>query len=303
MPRARVVFACVASVVCVAVATAPGASAPGASAQTGPDPASPAVVEQLFVQTAAGGSLAPIKGEDGVFVLTLRGASAEVTSFTDRPVRVAADLPTSEFVGLWDGGPFADDPPNAALVIDGAPDGKDVFVFELAKPRYDEGRGTLRYRATEIVEEPNGRLASFADSVDGAAPARFGRASLFVDAVGGTPMTVEFSGVPSNSNLDVGFGGGYETSYAESVQAGAVRFFTTAARVVGIASGTSSVPTAGTVRATYCVGPETPEVGLFVSGSGSVSITFEGEAPQTFGPGGDGTLIIPAAAQQEGCPS
>jgi hypothetical protein len=291
MHRALVVLA-----LPVVVALAAGPAAAGV-ARDDAAPDAPAVVEQLFVQTARAGTLVPVKGADGTFTLTLRGISVDVVSFTDRPARVAADLPTSEFLDNWDGGAFSDDPPNAALVIDGAPDSKDVFVFELTKPRYDEGSATVRYKAEEISDGPVGRLAGFADTVDEAAATKFGRASLFVDPLPSTAVTVELSGEPPFINAS--FASGFEYSDAEQTVGGDVTEFVTAANAWGLFAG-GTVPASGTINSFFCVPPGVSTVPLSVAGSGTVTITFSGEAAQTFGPG-DGTMQVPATAQQQGC--
>jgi hypothetical protein len=285
----------------VGLAAAPATAAVARQSEAADSADSPAVVEQLFVQTARAGSLVPVKGDDGVFTLTLRGVSPEVVTFTDRPARVAANLPTSEFVGTWDDGPFTDDPPNAALVLDGAPDGKDVFVFELAKPRYDEGLKTLKYQATEITEGANGRLAGFADSVDEAAATKFGRASLFVDALPSEAVTVELANVPPDSFLNASFGNGFEFADTEQTVTGDITAFITAANAWGVFAA-GSVPATGTINGFFCAPPGVSSVPLQVHGSGTVTITFYGEAAQTFGPGSQ-TLQVPAAAQQQGCAS
>jgi hypothetical protein len=293
MHRALVVLA-----LPVVAALAAGPAAAGVVRDDAPAD-TPAVVEQLFVQTARAGSLVPVKGADGRFTLTLRGISADVVSFTDRPARVAADLPTSEFLDNWDGGAFSDDPPNAALVIDGAPDGKDVFVFELTKPRYDEGSQTLRYQAEEIKDGAVGRLAGFADSVDEAAAMKFGRASLFVDPLPFFSFTVELSNVQPNAVLNASFAPGFE--YADSETAAGDVAFVTQFNAWGLYNG-STVPATGTISGFYCVPPGVSSVPLNVQGSGTVTITFLGEPAQTF-EAGNQTMQVPAAAQQQGCGS
>ena len=55
-----------------------------------PHPSADGVVthpEYLFVQPFDGGTWAPKAGEDGTFVLTLTGAAAQTTYFSDRPER------------------------------------------------------------------------------------------------------------------------------------------------------------------------------------------------------------------------
>jgi hypothetical protein len=67
----------------------------------------------LAIQTASSATF------DGK-VLTLQGAAATVTLFTDRPVRAAESLSTARFIGAWDKGgkhSFAANPPNVGVTM------------------------------------------------------------------------------------------------------------------------------------------------------------------------------------------
>jgi hypothetical protein len=82
----------------------------------------------LFVQTSDGAVLTDS-------TLTLTGISPQTTWFTDRPYRAAGQIPTEEFLTLWDEGEnsFADDPPNADFTC--TVDGEVVnYVVELTMP-------------------------------------------------------------------------------------------------------------------------------------------------------------------------
>ena len=70
----------------------------------------PALVEEMFVQVAAG-----VSGTDTE--LTLNGVSGSTLYFSDRPERVVGHLTTEQFVAQWADGDnsFADDPPNAVV--------------------------------------------------------------------------------------------------------------------------------------------------------------------------------------------
>ena len=132
----------------------------------------------LFTQTADSGMLRPVAGEDGVFTLTLTNPGPKVTTFKDRPAREAGSEGVADFVDHWDARGFGQDPPNAALVVDTAPDEADTTVFTLADPRYDEGTGTLTYRATRV--EGGGTDALPDDEAD--APPQFEGARVFIDS-------------------------------------------------------------------------------------------------------------------------
>jgi len=84
--------------------------------------------ELLFVQTSDGATLTDS-------TLTLTGISPNTGWFADRPYRAAGQIPTEEFLTLWDEGEnsFADDPPNADFTC--TVDGEVInHVVELQNP-------------------------------------------------------------------------------------------------------------------------------------------------------------------------
>ena len=98
--------------------------------------------EYLFVQTSSGATLTDS-------TLTLTGISPNTGWFTDRPYREAGQIPTEEFLTLWDEGEnsFADDPPNADFTC--TVDGEVVnYVVELTVPELVGNE--LSYRARTI---------------------------------------------------------------------------------------------------------------------------------------------------------
>ena len=147
----------------------------------------PAEGGELFTQTAGAGTLAPVQGKNDVFTLTLSDASKDVTQFTDRPVRSATTESLEDFVNQWATRGFADDPPNAALVLDEESENADTSVFELAQPKYESTSGDVSYQATQI----EGATAALPNpDADARPPSKFGQAHLFIDP-GSTP-TVDF---------------------------------------------------------------------------------------------------------------
>lgn len=88
-------------------------------------------VDWLIVLNARGAKLA---GQ----TLTLEGAQPSAILFSDRPVRSAGHMPTSEVVDLWKTGSFAKVPPNATVSAF-SKDGNSVsdVVLVLKKPRAD----------------------------------------------------------------------------------------------------------------------------------------------------------------------
>jgi hypothetical protein len=149
--------------------TDPHPSADGA----GTDP------EYLFVQPFDAGTWAPKAGVDGVYTLTLTGAAAQTTYFSDRPERIVGLSPTQTFL---DGLGFTPEtPPNAALVAQ-TDAGQDILVIELLDPVYDAGAGTLSYDATVLADYGGRGLASLAQQqTDYELPEAFGEGSLFID--------------------------------------------------------------------------------------------------------------------------
>jgi hypothetical protein len=49
--------------------------------------------------------------------LTLNGVAPSTIFFSDRPYRLTGQVDTATFTGLWANGPFAQDPPNAAISV------------------------------------------------------------------------------------------------------------------------------------------------------------------------------------------
>ena len=104
-----------------------------------------------------------------------------------------------------------DDPPNAAVEIAGADDEGDLAIVELTDPEWDDSTNELTFTATVIPEvEPerlaaHTNLAGYLDRNDGAIPATFDAAALFIDSgtsnqvtpVGNAPTAAEVSQLES----------------------------------------------------------------------------------------------------------
>lgn len=158
--------------------------APAAAAQDATSIAGPAKSETdptfMFVQSFQSGGFAPKEGSNDTFTLTLDQGLGQTIYFSDRPERIAGSHPTADFLQRF---PFgADNPPNAALVLEAGPDTTDVVVLELTAPAYDEATKTATYETKVLAdyakmgitlqEEPKGTTDL---------PAQFGTASLFID--------------------------------------------------------------------------------------------------------------------------
>ena len=150
----------------------PAASATGESVEK---------IEFLFVQSFQSGTVEPKAGEDGTYTLILANGLGQTIAFSDRPERIVGAAPTAQFLqGL---GFSADNPPNAALLVETTPGTEDIAVVELFNPTYDEATHTATYDVTVLEaweeslemgfgQEPSD-LAAFGDS--------FGAAHLFID--------------------------------------------------------------------------------------------------------------------------
>ncbi len=136
--------------------------------------------EFLFVQSFAGGSIAPVAGENDLFTLTLDGANPQTVFFSDRPERVFGLATTAAFLeGL---GFSPDDPPNAALVVTTENGDEDVLILELLDPVWDEASGTLTYSVQMLADyEESGLAYAALQQTDYDVPETFGQGGLFVD--------------------------------------------------------------------------------------------------------------------------
>jgi hypothetical protein len=136
--------------------------------------------EYLFVQTFDAGSWEAKAGEEGTFVLTLTGAAANTTYFSDRPERITGLAPTQPFLdGL---GFTSENPPNAAIVAQTESGEQDVLVVQLFNPVYDATAATLVYDARVLANYGERGLAHLAQQQrDYELAASFGEGSLFID--------------------------------------------------------------------------------------------------------------------------
>lgn len=192
-PRASKLLIVCAALLGLAVFASTAAAAPGGGRH--------AKGSLLYVQQTAGGSIERL--DHGAYRLRLTGVSPRVTTFTDRPRRRAGSQGLGGFVEGWGANGFAADPPNAALVLDRAPDSRDVALLTLSHPHYDRARQTLTYRATPLHGRDTA-LASFARRADPVRAGDLGAASLFVDDGGGgasTLVTFEISGEATTNSV------------------------------------------------------------------------------------------------------
>jgi hypothetical protein len=200
----------------------------------------------LFVLAGQSGELRPVKGERGRFDLVLGGVG-HVTSFTDRPERRADTLSLRRLVRRWRSFGFAEDPPNAALVLADAPPDRDAVVLELGRPRVLRGGHALALRATLVPGRGPDALARLVSRADRRVPVRFGRASLFIDPSGQQRVTVAFSvsGL-GNSILSMDLTGPWKMSQLEvEFHQAPVTLFTTGLNGFALTGGNTPAPSIG----------------------------------------------------------
>lgn len=161
---------------------------PSASTSTVP----PVGVELLGVLSADGGTFADGK-------LTLTDVDPRGVWFTDRPARRAGTEGIDAFTERFFAG---DDPPNAVVEVTGAPSSKNLAVVELSDPAYDAKAGTVTFTAKLVpaggsktsVAARVARHPGIAEAVtrqDGALPATFGAATVFLDDAPAAPVNQE----------------------------------------------------------------------------------------------------------------
>jgi hypothetical protein len=144
-----------------------------ALAQSAATPAKQA--DFLFVQNAKSMSYDKASGK-----LTLLDISPVTIFFTDRPERIAGNMPTREFVPFWSDGKdsFAKDAPNANLsILEKDTEGADIVVT-LRNPVL-KGEG-LTYQVAVL---------------EGNMPAKGGPVALFIDVIGMPLTPLSYAGV------------------------------------------------------------------------------------------------------------
>lgn len=134
-------------------------------------------VDQLFVQSATGGSLTK---DGGAYKLVLFGVGVSMRSVyccVSSNARVRR-IPTVGFVGLWRAFGFEASPPDAVLNLRNARPGADTIALSLTQPRISRSR--VMYRA-RIIARVKKNLHAFQSGLDRDIPRRFGAASLYID--------------------------------------------------------------------------------------------------------------------------
>jgi hypothetical protein len=164
-----------------AAGLAAGVTTKRAGAQeTPPEPAADDAerIFTMFVQTAQGGYFLPKPGEEGVYQLVLRGASAQTIHFSDRPQRLVGSISTADFLANLGFSPG--NPPNAAIVAE-TDQGQDVVVVELFNPSWDAPNQVLTYDLVVLDDYEGDGFGDLVQLADPELPETFGHTSLFID--------------------------------------------------------------------------------------------------------------------------
>ena len=136
--------------------------------------------------------------------LVMEGVDPHTVWFTDRPARESGSITTMRLAEDWQpGGTFAEDPPNAALVLHESTkvddSVADTLVAEIMAVGYDPANKTFRADLRVLFDQEaataEGNLEAHGNSHDNAWPTAAGSASLFIDSV--DLSTVQSSATPS----------------------------------------------------------------------------------------------------------
>lgn len=142
----------------------------------------------LFVQTYQSGTVAPVEGRDDRYTLTLSRGTGQTVYFSDRPDRIVGSNPTPQFLEALS---FpADNPPNAALVVETASGESDVAVIELFRPLYDPESQGVTYEVAVLSNWERSLDLGFTEAPTDLASLvpSFNSAQLFIDDCPDMPM-------------------------------------------------------------------------------------------------------------------
>lgn len=124
-------------------------------------------------------------------------AASSITWFTDRPKRLSGTATLSAFAATWPANGFAQDPPNAALVLARRDDVR-THIVELRRPRVSGGRVSFALRALPRATEAGLR------HVDTITPGTYSRAELFIDDTAYPPCSARTVGLYATCAMPTG---------------------------------------------------------------------------------------------------
>ncbi len=149
-------------------------------------PGVPAGDSLLFALHAKEGTLSRNAESDKFpYRITLTGVDPGVTWFSDRPHRDAGRVSTRIFSTAWGRLGFGKNPPNGALLVDGAPTARDAMAFELKLRSYSSKTRRASFEARSLHGLGNG-LSHLNRRLDRYRTMRFKSSSLFIDNVSST---------------------------------------------------------------------------------------------------------------------
>ena len=132
-----------------------------------------------FIQQGTGGSF--VNDGSGNYTLTLTGVIPYTVAFSDRPARDANFMEMDKFLSGFNFNP--QNPPNAAVMIQGANADQDVVIVELTSPKYDATKQTLTYTAkiSKDFAFESKWATDLTTRADPALPEKFGAVVLAID--------------------------------------------------------------------------------------------------------------------------
>lgn len=136
----------------------------------------------LYLHTAQQGTLRP---DGDRWRLTFYGSSPRIVTFAHQPAQAGRAHQLSELVTGWRAA-FGDAKPHAALEITDAPESQDVVLLELSPPELGARPGTVSYAVRPLTRTSRASLVGLAARADSGVPERFGHATLYIAATGGT---------------------------------------------------------------------------------------------------------------------
>ncbi len=163
------------------VAQLRGSAAHDATPETG---SSADGVQLLFVQSFGASRLEPDPIESEQWILTLSDGTGHTLYFSDRPDRVAGNIPTDRFVTQFSK-ETADDPANAALVAQTDTGTEVTHALELRSLSYDAESGTATY-TVRFLPDPTELQIAFEEPPLQTLnePVAYGQSEVFIDAGG-----------------------------------------------------------------------------------------------------------------------
>jgi hypothetical protein len=259
--------------------------------------AAPTTTGTLYVQQAANASLVH---SGNAWKLVLDRPDAHVIAFADRPARTGTAERTTSFVSGW-GEAFGEDPPNAALQIEGAPASRDVALLELSAPKLSRGGARLTYRARPLTAT-SAALGGLAARADQGISGRLGRVTLFIDdgdASASQILTLSVTGMAVQNQISVGLPANVFTLTAPVVPTitGPSQFGFGANQLdFGCGAGDSTTACSFTVSVPVNLAADQP-LPIVVSTSsspGTVTASWSGGPTQTFPAPGAQVQLSPA---------